>query len=188
MNYKDTINMKAKESRFQIMMSALSVPLLMGLMFLLAIGCKKHDVYPIEPSIAYQSFTKIADGTGIDNKAYLTISFTDGDGDIGLEAEDTLPPYNINGDYYYNFLIDYYELQGDSFVKVDLPSSFNARIPYVNDDLAERGIRGEINIELFFNNQFSTSDSIRFTAQIIDRALHKSNIITTPSIYVKKTP
>lgn len=149
-------------------------------------SCIKQEVYPVEPHIEFSDFIKIADGTGIDNKAYLVITFTDGDGDIGLETDDTLPPYNVNGDYYYNFLINYFEKQNDTFQEVQLPSTFNARIPYVQDDLAERGIRGEIQIELFYNNYNSTSDSIRFTAQIIDRALHKSNIITTPSIFVQK--
>lgn len=152
------------------------------------VSCVKQEVYPIEPIIEYNDFVKISDGTGIDSKGYLIINFTDGDGDIGLQTDDTLPPYNANGDYYYNFLINYFELQNDSFVQVDLPATFNARIPNVEDDLADRGIRGEIQIELFFNNYNSSSDSIRFSAQIIDRALHKSNIIITPSIYVDKTP
>lgn len=150
------------------------------------VSCIKQEVYPIEPIIEYNDFVKIPDGTGIDSKGYLIINFTDGDGDIGLQTDDTLPPYNVNGDYYYNFLIHYFEKQNDTFVEVQLPSTFNARIPNVEDDLAERGIRGEIQIELFFNNYNSSSDSIRFTAQIIDRALHKSNIITTPSIFVQK--
>jgi hypothetical protein len=151
-------------------------------------SCVKHEVYPIEPIIEYKDFIKIPDGSGIDNKAYLIINFTDGDGDIGLKTDDTLPPYNVNGDYYYNFLINYFELQNDSFVQVELPATFNARIPNVEDELAERGIKGEIQIELFFNNYNSTSDSVKFSAQIIDRALHKSNIVYTPSIYVDKVP
>jgi hypothetical protein len=165
----------------------LILTVLLGLMVVLH-SCGKHDVYPNEPIIEYNSFVKIPDGSGIDDKGFLIINFTDGDGDIGLDINDTLPPFNIDGDYYYNFLIDYYELQNDSFVKVELPFTFNARIPNVDSELIDRGIKGEIKIELFFNNLNSSSDSIRFTAQIIDRALHKSNIITTPSIFVKKTP
>ncbi len=149
-------------------------------------SCIKHKVYPVIPHIEYKSLIKIPTSTGIDDKADFTITFTDGDGDIGLKVKDTLPPYNVNGDYYYNFLIHYFELQNDSFVEVKLPFTFNARIPYVKDKLTDRGIKGEIEINLFINNINSSSDSIRFTAQIIDRALHKSNIITTPSIYIKK--
>lgn len=151
-------------------------------------SCSKHDEYPIEPVIEYKSFDKIATPTGVDNKGYLTINFTDGDGDIGLEENDTLPPYHADGDYYYNFLIEYFELQEDSFVNVELPFTFNARIPNVEEELSYRGIKGEITIEVYFNNIGSTSDSIKFSAQIIDRALNKSNIIMTPAIYVQKAP
>ena len=149
-------------------------------------ACTKHEVYSIIPHIEYKSFDKIPTSTGIDDKGYLTITFTDGDGDIGLDPEDTLPPYNPGGKYYYNFFIDYYELQGDTFVKIDLPITNNARIPYVRADLAERGNKGEITIELFFNNIMSTADSIQYEMYIVDRQLHKSNVIRTPSIYVKK--
>jgi len=153
---------------------------------LLVSSCKKPDTYPITPEIAYKSFEKIPSSTGIDDKAYLTITFTDGDGDIGLKNSDTLPPYNVNGKYYYNFFIDYYELQGDTFVKIDLPITNNSRIPYIEPNLAELGIKGEIQIELYINNIMSSADSIRYELYIVDRALHKSNVITTPSFYVKK--
>ncbi|RLD46845.1 MAG: hypothetical protein DRI86_02115 [Bacteroidetes bacterium] len=167
--------------------SSKNILFFMGLFLLIwVVSCKKHEVYPIEPVIEYKDFIKIDNGTSIDNKGFLIINFTDGDGDIGLETEDTLPPYNINGDYYYNCLIDYFELENDSFVKIDLPFTFNVRVPYIEEDLANRGIKGEVQVEVYFNNINSSNDSIRFEVQLIDRALHKSNIITTPSIYVKK--
>jgi len=149
-------------------------------------ACTKHEVYSVVPTIEYKSFEKIPSNTGADNKAYMTITFTDGDGDIGLNPEDTFPPYNPGGKYYYNFFIDYYELQGDSFVKIDLPITNNSRIPYVEPNLAELGIKGEIEIELYFNNVLSNADSIKYELFIVDRALHKSNVVMTPAIYVKK--
>ena len=57
-------------------------------------ACTKHEVYSVIPAIEYKSFEKIPSNTGADNKAYMTITFTDGDGDIGLNPEDTFPPYN----------------------------------------------------------------------------------------------
>jgi hypothetical protein len=150
-------------------------------------SCRKQVEYPLEPQIEFKSFDKIDDGTGIDNKAFLAINFTDGDGDLGLKDEDTLYPYNPEGDFYYNMLIEYYEKKADSFVLVTLPSTFNARFPYVESNYINRGISGEIQIELFYNNPLSTADSIKFSVQIIDRALNKSNVVFSPSIFVKKT-
>jgi len=174
--------MKRKKGK-RVLMKTLFTIILSGLLFS---ACTKHEVYSPIPEIAYKSFEKIPSNTGADNKAYLTITFKDGDGDIGLSPEDTFPPYNPGSKYYYNFFIDYYELEGDSFVKIDLPITNNSRIPYVEPNLAELGITGEIEIELYINNIMSSADSIRYEMYIVDRALHKSNVITTPSIYVQK--
>ena len=150
------------------------------------VSCKKHEQYPIEPVIEFMSIDKIPNSGNVDDKAFLVINFTDGDGDIGLALEDTMPPHNPGNEYYYNYYINYFEKLNDTFVKVDLPFTFHVRIPFIEESLAERGVKGEIKVELFINNINSTADSIRFDLQIIDRAFHKSNIITTPSIYVRK--
>jgi len=164
----------------------INVSLLLIVVGLLFSSCTKPEIYPNTPVIKYKSFEKIPTTTGIDNKGYLTISFTDGDGDVGLKPEDTLPPYNLGSKYYYNFFIDYYEQQGDTFVKIDLPITNNSRIPYIEPNLAEFGIKGEIEIEIYFNNIMSNSDSIKYEMYIVDRALNKSNVVMTPAIYVKK--
>ncbi len=153
---------------------------------LVSSSCRKREVYPDEPVISFYSFTKINSGLGYDNKAILNISFTDGDGDIGLKDEDTLAPYNIDGDYYYNMLISYFEKQNGTYVKVDLPVENNYRIPYFEADLAELGIKGNIEVELFINNVVSDYDTIKFSCYIYDRALNKSNTVETPEIVIDK--
>jgi hypothetical protein len=150
-------------------------------------SCKKTNIYPEEPVIEFKSFEKISNETGIDQEGYLTISFTDGNGDIGLEDEDTLPPFNKGSEYYYNFYIFYLEKQNGEFVEADIPIDFHSRIPYVEPDLAQRGIKGEIEVKLFINNMTSTFDTIKFRTYIYDRALNKSNTIETPEIIIKKT-
>lgn len=150
-------------------------------------ACRDQETYPDEPVITFESFAKIVNGTGIDQEGTLTLSFTDGDGDIGLKEEDTLSPFNPGSEFYYNFYIDYYEKQNDSFIKVDLLSSFHARIPFVDADLASEGYKGEIQIQLFINNPASQYDTIMFETFIYDRALNKSNVIRTPEIIVKKS-
>jgi len=151
-------------------------------------SCTKHDKYPLEPVLEFYSFDKIANNYNLDDKAILSVSFTDGDGDIGLEPWDTLPPYNYSSPYHYNCYIDYFEKQNGQFVKVDLPVSNNSRIPMVNADLLDRGIRGNIEIELFINNILSSYDTVKFSMYIYDRALHKSNTVETPEIVIDKKP
>jgi len=151
-------------------------------------GCTKHESYPVEPHIDFYSFTKIPNNYKVDDKGILNISFTDGDGDIGFDQGDTLPPYNYGSPYYYNCYIDYFEKRNGKFEKIDLQITNNARIPKVNADLPQRGIRGNIEVELFINNVLSPYDTIKFSVYIIDRALHKSNTIETPEIVIDKTP
>lgn len=148
-------------------------------------ACKPEEKYSIIPAISFVSFEKIDEGTGVDNKGTLTIHFQDGDGDIGLNVADTLPPFNKDSIYHYNFFITYFEKQHGEYVEVELPMSNNARIPRLSDAVPE-SIEGDISIDLYINNVKSKFDTIRFECYIVDRELHKSNTITTPDIVVKK--
>lgn len=159
---------------------------LFGSFLLVIFGCKKIEEYPIEPKITFHSFEKIGNGTAIDNYGLLTIDFTDGDGDVGLNETDIYAPFDSASIYYYNFFIDFYEKQHGVFVKPQLYETFNARIPILNTSNDAQTLKGTIAIQVPFNNITSPFDTIRFDCQICDRALHLSNIISSPEIIVKK--
>ena len=148
-------------------------------------SCTKKSNYPNTPEIQYVDFTKIQNGTGIDNKGILKISFTDGNGDIGLAQSDTLPPFNLGSQWYYDFFIGYYELQKGVLKKVDLPNTNNSRIPPVTAG-SGKPVKGTIEVELYINNPFSNYDTIAFEVSIADRALNMSNTIMTPYFVIKK--
>ncbi len=158
---------------------------ILGLMLFL-VSCSKDPVYPVEPSIAFTSFTKIQNNTGKDQKGILKISFTDGDGDIGLNQDDTQPPYDTASVYFYNMFITYYEKQHGIYVPVTLPISNNARVPQVPPATKGLPLQGDIEIELYINNPATTFDTIKYDAYIVDRALHVSNVISTPDIIISK--
>ena len=149
----------------------------MGLMLS---SCIEKQHYPDEPIIEYKSFSITTDGQGYDNTGYFTISFTDGDGDIGLDQGDTLYPYNPGSEYYYNFFITIYEKNNGIYQELSEP--YNARIPDINPEDIDRDLKGDIQIEIDLT-LFSivlTNDTIKMDAYIVDRALNKSNVITTP--------
>lgn len=160
--------------------------IIIGLLSILVLSCAKKEEFPIEPHIEFAGFAKINNGSGIDDKAILTISFTDGDGDIGLSEGDTFPPYNSGSDYYYNFFAKYMERINGILTEIKLPISGNARLPLVSTSAANKAIKGEIEIELFINNPLSIHDTIAFEIYIVDRALHKSNTVRTPEFKIKK--
>lgn len=151
-------------------------------------SCIKKEEYPDIPSIEFENFIKLQTIEGVDSLGVLIISYKDGDGNIGLNQEDTLPPFD------YNFFISYFEKRQGVFKKIDLQGvTFNSRLPYVLPEGEEKAVKGEIYDTLFINNKYDPEaypdfDTIYFEAYILDRDLNKSNVIKTPEIIVNKKP
>ncbi len=157
-------------------------------------ACRKFETFPIEPAISFKEFlVEFNPETGITERGVLKFDYTDGDGDLGLEPWDTLPPYHRQGSYYYNLIIKYYEKQYGEFVEVPLLSwnpdslyydtiTFNGRIPNLSPESGNMNIKGEIQDTLFIYNPLSDFDTIKFGVYIYDRALHSSNEIETGEI------
>ncbi len=172
--------------------------LVICLLFVAAIACRKLEEYPVEPVLTLQPFTLLVNTqTGISERGVLSVSYTDGDGDMGLEQSDTLFPYQPGGDYYFNLLIRYFEMDHGQFKEIPLVSwnnttqqydtlSFNARMPLFLPKEKQQAIKGIISDTLFLFNPLALSDTIQFKVKIIDRALHTSNEVTTPPIVLIK--
>jgi len=168
--------------------------IILSLIFILLWSCKKYEEYPPEPQIEFLDFVLLRDAQGIDQRGVLRFSFTDGDGNIGLYDNDTLPPYD------YNLFVRYFEQQNGSFQEVFLvtpryindttivydTATFNGRIPILTPAGKNKAISGEIEDTLFINNPLSAFDTIMFELFIRDRDLNESNVIQTPPIVVKK--
>ncbi len=146
-------------------------------------GCFKKENYGSTPIIEFQSFTIIGDS------ARLNISFKDGEGDIGLNPDQTAAPYDINSKYHYNLYLEYYEKKDNGGWQPGLdlsgnPIVFRNRLRPIYDG-KPKSIKGtiEYTIEPIFYNQFSTeSDTIKYRIQLIDRALNESEWIETETI------
>jgi len=144
------------------------------LVFLFA--CRRPEKFPIIPEIKFISFEEFNDTEGL-----LVFYFQDGDGDIGLNPWDTIPPFE------YNFFCDYYEKRYGIFVKIDsivdyrgetIAFNHNGRIPILSR-LPEESISGEIyyTISPWYYDFFSPyNDTIQLKFYIVDRKLHKSNV------------
>lgn len=169
------------------------------LFFILALfalaACQEKVEYPIEPKINYEGLAYLmnADST-LTGEVVLSIGYTDGDGDLGLDDADTLPPFGPHDPYYYNLIIDYLKWDGSFFVETPLLSwnqqtqtfdtiSFNARFKRLvfHDDPTP--ISGTIDYTMTVFNPLSPDDTVKFRAHIIDRALHESNTIETDMIH-----
>jgi hypothetical protein len=151
-------------------------------------GCRKGDQFPIEPVIAFKSLEKFSDASGIDTALILTITFTDGDGDIGLKPEEVSPPYNPGSEYYYNLYATYFIRQSNGqFVPLPVSAVNGYRIPYIENTSSNKAISGDIiiDLEILGLNLIAPEGVFRFEVYIYDRALNKSNVITTDPIFLK---
>ena len=148
-------------------------------------GCVKEENYPDVPQIEFLSYNNVFDTGQYAVRGILIISFTDGDGDIGLNPDNTRPPYDTAGPYYYNYVISYFEKQQGIFKLIDLNPPFSARIPVLNSEFPGKPIKGIIadTLEL---NPHPLFDTIKFEAFIYDRTLNKSNVISTQEIILKR--
>ncbi len=158
--------------------------LLISFFFGLA-SCIKEEEYPKEPNIEFGGFATAKDITGKDSMGIITISYTDGDGNIGLFAWDTVEPMK------YNFYLKFMELVNNELVEiepVDSTLTFNARIPLLTPAGRNKNIKGDIKmyLELYFARQILKSDTIAFEIYIRDRDLNNSNVIKTPLFLIKR--
>ena len=174
---------------------------LIGLLLLaLAVGaCQKPVEYPIEPKIAYEGFTYLMNpDSTFSGEGVISFSYTDGDGDLGLDDADTLPPFGFSDAHYYNMVVDYLKCVNGEFVKTPLLSwnaqtqsydtvSFNARFKRLRDSEEPKAISGTMDYKLTVQNPFSPNDTVKFEIRILDRALHESNVIQTDPIFTNPT-
>ncbi|MFM7216733.1 MAG: hypothetical protein ACKO1U_01795 [Bacteroidota bacterium] len=154
-------------------------------LLLSAFACKKPIEYPAEPVIRFQSISVEKATDGYDDKVYVTISFTDGDGDIGYYPRESGRNEWIFDDpaspYYNNYIVKTSILRSGTWV-VDT-TNVSARLPYMTPDGSIKALKGEIQRELTLPPALS-NDTLQYEIFIWDRALHKSNTVTTPAIVI----
>lgn len=141
----------------------------------LQFSCTEIEEFPDTPAIEFDNFGIIKNINGQDSLGILSIGFTDGDGDLGVSDYDSSV----------NFLLDIYEIVNGDSRKVQLPDSninFSAYIPNLTPEGKYKAIKGSIHyfLPLYFMTPFLETDTIFFETSIIDRAMHQSNVITTP--------
>lgn len=176
-------------------------------------SCIDKPTFSTTPEIEFESVQRvgflrtqgITMPTVVDS-LYITIKFRDGDGDLGLNRADTLPPYaSFNEDgslnrYRNNYFIETFRKESGEFVPYILPDaeSITYRFPYMNEESTEGGpLEGSLTFVqaidpssyVQFNpspNTINRFDTLRFRINIADRALNESNVIETNEVVVNQ--
>lgn len=142
-------------------------------------GCRKAEEFPEEPIIEFKSFETFGDS------ASLTVSFTDGDGDIGLDDADNQPPFDSGSTYYFNLFVEYFELRNGTWEHVEFDEiQLYYRIPRITPTGQNKVLEGDLSVAIDPLSLFVTpdADTIRYSVHIVDRALHVSNTVQTSDI------
>lgn len=176
--------------------------MLLGLLGLSVPGCITPPNYSDTPEIEFQRISIksiIQKGSPIDS-VNITISYRDGDGDLGLGQNDTLPPYNPRlpdktpNPNTLNYFCQAQIRQPDgTYLNYSPPgdavNGFNGRYPNLTP--ATQGDRAApLRGEIYYFIPFSPIGSpppgtiLRFKISILDRALNRSNEVTTGPITI----
>jgi hypothetical protein len=143
-------------------------------------SCIKKPKYPSTPVIKFKDFIRYGNPADPDS-VELVITFTDSEGDIGLDPEDKkgiLKDGNL-------FMIYFYDSAGTwaAFDPNPLPPFDTLRIVYPvppvlpPNDLNEP-VKGSIYVKQF--KPFRAHNKIKYVVYMYDKALHKSDTIHTP--------
>ena len=166
-------------------------------------GCINAPNYPVVPEIDLKEMQVVHVPKGTEDavdKITFVLNFRDGDGDLGLSAEDLkAPPFNTstgghnNRGYGYNyFLQPFIKNSSGQFVPFITPRPFgfigqyDSFFPRLDDKNAKPApLKGELKY-LFpipiDGSVYKPGQVFRFEISILDRALHESNKITTPEL------
>lgn len=177
------------------------------------IGCFEEPEYANEPAIEFVSI-RARTINSVEDSIAITISFQDGDGDLGLnkgdgeedandpkfaefELDDSgMPVLDSEGDSILNkfrfnyFLKAFIEVDGVYQEAIFLDNqTLDGTFPRLSDSEKEKALEGEItfyNLYLydFAGSPFNRGDLVKFEVQIADRNLNLSNTIETTPIII----
>ena len=169
-------------SKFKHMKSFAKILIITTIVLLSGFSCQKFESLPDIPLISFKSFIlkDTTDALGNEGKiGELTFDFEDGDGDIGLTQPDSLSVDSTNFNLFFTL---FGKIDGE-FTEVsenDLETPLNYRIPYIEKEGQNKALKGEIQIDFIY--LLFEYDTFKYSFYLVDRALHKSNVETTPEI------
>ena len=168
-------------------------------------SCAKPQKADIIPEIEFLSQEILS------NELSFKIHFIDGDGDIGLNDGDTLPPFNeeyLPGDPLYlsmiydnannvwiedsanfngyNVTMKYFAMQNGEWIEPNIKPHMVFRLKDISPSGQDTYLAGSLTFGLglpLLPQEFS-NDTVKFSIQLKDRALHYSNEVETPIIYL----
>ncbi|MFC2175667.1 hypothetical protein ACFLR1_01685 [Bacteroidota bacterium] len=153
-----------------------------GVLVLSLSSCFKRVDFPNQPQITFLGIVLNSSAVNqTDSIGFVKLAFTDGDGDLGLNAGDTLGLFAPEQPYYYNLFIHYFEKQNGKYVEFKPVFPFHVRFKSLTPEGADKSLEGEMEVG-FFSRPGTPFDTVRYEIYLVDRAFHHSDTIVTPDI------
>ena len=148
---------------------------------LMLAGCLKVTTYPNTPDLKFVNMVEYPDS------AVLTFSFTDGDGDFGVDASEAEDNNSIFSQCpnAFNLRLTYFEKQNGNWVAIPRDPcagdvAFYYTVPWVRPTGQNKTQKGDIKVTIApAYYLISDFDTCKFEAVIFDRAFNTRPIVTT---------
>ncbi len=158
-------------------------------------GCLKPEEFPDEPILTFKSleqkYEAVLNDPDPERFIYVTVGFTDGDGDIGLDPQDTLSPFGVGEAHNFNFVCDFKMLIDGQWT--DIGSEWPNRIKRISPSGQDPTLNGEIIVKVGPYPEprvgpvqpILTGDTMRVSVSLEDRSLHMSNTVTSEAFVLQ---
>ena len=158
-------------------------------------ACITEPNYSKTPAISFKSLVKytLAAGTGVGqtrrDSVVTTISFQDGDGDMGEDVNDTTRIKQLfTNETWGNYELKTFQFSNGKFTELILPANGKLYYPRLTKDGQKGSIEGTLDFSQKFFYQTGTSGykmvPVKFQIRVRDRAFNVSNTIETDTIQV----
>jgi len=180
--------MNAKVARLTRTAVFLAIPVLMT-------ACLKPEEFPDEPILTFKSIEQkyelFPNGTAPERVINVTVGFTDGDGDIGLDDTDTQSPFGNGEAHYFNFQVDF--MKRIAGVWTDVLSNYKNRMKRISPSGQDPTLNGEITLKVGpypgprpdFYPVIETGDTMMAVVWLEDRSLNRSNTVSSNSFILE---
>ncbi len=159
-------------------------------MIYLLLSCSREQTYPPVPFLEFKDYAVSQDNT----QGLFTVKFTDGDGNVGLDDTDNYSPFDTASYYYHNFFINVFVKKNGVYKPFTIYNTqtqnydtivFKYRIARIAPVSLNGSLKGEIQtaIDISLMRPYLVNDTVIFKALLYDRALNKSNIVSSNDIY-----
>ena len=145
-------------------------------------SCLKRVDFPNRPDVEFIGLYFNPNASNVlDSLGMVSFRFTDGDGNLGLNDEDSEGQFALGQPYYYNLFVRYFEKRNGVYEEFVTDPPFHSRFERLSSAGVDNALEGRMDVRIDARPG-SPYDTVRYEIYIVDRDLQHSDTIVTPDI------